>query len=170
MSEPRVLLLFDPGARPQNWNERMEPGEYAVLYSGRQPRLAGQGDGGGEEPACTVFGSLAEAEAHAVAEVGKDPVLLCRIYDQQGLAGRPVREIRGAQYKGESEISARFRRWGGSILLVGGILLWVVDANSDMKMGWPSAVAARIAPLGVILLVTELVIVIDGRRRRGQSG
>jgi hypothetical protein len=166
MSEPRVLLLFDPEARPQNWNERMAEGEYAVLYSGGQPRVAGQGEDGGEKSACTVFESLAEAEAHAAAKVAEDPTLRCRIYDQRGLAEQPVREIRGALHKGESEVSARFRRWGGTILLAGGIVLWVVDANSDMKMGWPSAVAARIALLGVILLATELAIVIEARRKR----
>ena len=141
------------------------------MYSGGQPRVAGhEGEGGGEAPACTVFGSLVEAEAHATVKVAEEPTLRCRIYDQHGLAGQPVREIRGALHKGESEISARFRRWGGTILLVGGIVLWVLDAHSDMKMGWPSTVAARIAPLGLILLVTELVIVIDARRKRGQSG
>lgn len=171
MGGPRVLLLFDPEARPQCWNERMVEGEYAVLYSGRQPRLTGlQGEGGGEEPACTVFGSLVEAEAHAAAKVAEDPTLRCRIYDQQGLAGQPVREIRGALYKGESEISARFRRWGGTILLVGGIALWVLDDHFDLKLGWPAALAAHIGPLGLILLVTELVIVIDARRKRGRSG
>src|SRR5579871_6187207 len=41
MSEPRVLLLFDPEARPQNWNERMSPGEYAVLYK-QEKQLQGQ--------------------------------------------------------------------------------------------------------------------------------
>ncbi|RSL17918.1 hypothetical protein EDE15_3470 [Edaphobacter aggregans] len=171
MSEPRVLLLFDPEARPQNWNERMAPGEYAVLYSGTQPRVVGREDeSGGGVPACTVFGSLAEAKAHAAAKVAEDPALRCRIYDQHGLAGQPVREIRGTQYKGESEISARFRRWGGSILLVAGIMLWVLDEHFDLKMGWPAAVAARIAPLGLILLVTELVIVVEARRQRGRSG
>lgn len=29
----RTILLFDPLAQPQSWNERMLPGEYAVLYS-----------------------------------------------------------------------------------------------------------------------------------------
>jgi hypothetical protein len=171
MSEPRVMLLFDPEARPQNWNERMAEGEYAVLYSGTQPRVVGREDeSGGGSPACTVFGSLAEAEAHAAARVAEEPTLRCRIYDQRGLAEQPVREIRGSLHKGESELSARFRRWGGTILLVGGIVLWVMDSNSDMKMGWPSAVAARIAPLGLILLATELVIVIEARRKRGRSG
>ena len=146
----------------------MAEGEYAVLYSGTQPQVVRREDkSGGGAPACTVFGSLAEAEAHAAARVAEEPTLRCRIYDQRGLAEQPVREIRGALHKGESELSARFRRWGGTILLVGGIVLWVMDSNSDMKMGWPSAVAARIAPLGLILLATELVIVIEARRRRG---
>src|ERR1700727_1288112 len=118
MSEPRVMLLYDPEARPQNWNERLAEGEYAVLYSGTQPRVVGQeSEGGGGAPTCTVFGSLAQAE---------EPTLRCRIYDQRGLAEQPVREIRGALHKGESEISARFRRWGGTILLVGGVVLWVM--------------------------------------------
>jgi hypothetical protein len=33
MNSPRTLPLFDSGAQPASWNERMSPGEYAVHYS-----------------------------------------------------------------------------------------------------------------------------------------
>ena len=64
MSPTRTLPLFDPHARPQSWNERMVPGEYATLYSslqvGSDPNRPIE-DG----PFCTVFSSLAEAEEDA---------------------------------------------------------------------------------------------------------
>jgi hypothetical protein len=41
-----TLPLFDPGAQPASWNERMSVGEYGVHYSSfdsRVPRVSGMG-------------------------------------------------------------------------------------------------------------------------------
>jgi hypothetical protein len=165
MAQSRTLLLFDPNARPQCWNERMTSGEYAVLYSGTQSVPSDHRDGtpaGG--PSCTVFSTLAEAEEHANQQVALIPSLRCRIYDHQGLAVQPVREIRGSQYKGESEISPRFRRWAGSILFFGGLALVILDWSTDFNLSWPATIGVRMFPVGLVLLVTELVIVITARR------
>jgi hypothetical protein len=165
MAPSRTLLLFDPNAQPQCWNERMASTEYAVLYSGIQPAPSRHRDGPPVSgPYCTVFSTLAEAEEHAAQQVALIPTLRCRIYDHQGLAVQPIREIRGNQYKGDSEISARFRRWAGSILFFGGLALVVVDWSSDFSLSWPATIGVRMFPVGVVLLVTELVIVITARR------
>ena len=164
MAQSRTLLLFDPNAQPQCWNERMTSTEYAVLYSG-QPIPSHNLDGTpATGPTCTVFSTLAEAEEHATQQVALIPTLRCRIYDHQGLAVQPVREIRGSQYKGESEISARFRRWAGSILFFGGLALVALDWISDFSLSWPATIGVRMFPVGLILLVTELVIVITTKR------
>ena len=162
MAQSRTLLLFDPTAQPQCWNERMAPGEYAVLYSSLQPNISGHHDG----PFCTVFNSLPEAEEHAAQQIALVPTLRCRIYDHHGLGGNPTREIRGSQYKGDSEISARFRRWCGSILFFGGIALVVLDWSRDFDLSWPATVGIRMIPVGLILLLTEFVIVITARRNK----
>jgi hypothetical protein len=165
MAPSRTLLLFDPNAQPQCWNERMTSSDYAVLYSGIQPASSVHRDGtpvGG--PTCTVFSTLAEAEEHATQQVALIPTLRCRIYDHHGLAVQPIREIRGTQYKGESEISARFRRWAGSILFFGGLALVVLDWSTDFNLSWPATIGVRMFPVGLVLLVTELVIVITTRR------
>ncbi len=169
MAQPRTLLLFDPDAQPQCWNERMAPGEYAVLYSSNQLAALGEQKSipiGG--PFCTVFGSLTEAEEHARQQVRLLPTLRCRIYDQEGLGREPVREIRGSEHKGESEISARFRRWGGSVLFFGGLGLTILDWSKDFSLSWPAMIGTRMMPVGLILLVTELVVVIEARRKKSR--
>jgi hypothetical protein len=170
MAQSRTLLLFDPNAQPQSWNERMTPTEYAVLYSAVPPRSSDHQNGTpADGPYCTVFNTLAEAEEHATQQVALIPTLRCRIYDHQGLAVQPVREIRGSQHKGESEITARFRRWAGSILFLGGLALIIFDWSADFKLSWPATIGMRMFPVGLILLVTELVIVITARRARRNS-
>jgi hypothetical protein len=163
MSPPRTLPLFDPHAQPQSWNERMAPGEYAVLYSLNQAAASG--------PTCTIFPTLPEAEQHAAEQVALQPTLRCRIYDHQGLGQQPLRELRGAEYKGESEITARFRRWGGSAFFFGGLALFALDAMSGSSLTWPGILAARMLPVGIALLAMELGIVLEARRksRRAQS-
>jgi hypothetical protein len=170
MAQSRTLLLFDPNAQPQCWNERMTSTEYAVLYSHIHPIPSDHQDGDPiSGPVCTVFSTLAEAEDYATQQVALIPSLRCRIYDHQGLAVQPVREIRGSQYKGDSEISARFRRWAGSILFLGGLALIVLDWSTDFKLSWPATIGMRMFPAGLILLVTELVIVITTRRAHRDS-
>ena len=170
MAPSRTLLLFDPNAQPQCWNERMTSSEYAVLYSGIQPVPSDHQDGTPTSgPYCTVFSTLAEAEEHAVQQVTLIPTLRCRIYDHRGLAVQPILEIRGSQHKGESEISARFRRWAGSILFVGGLALVLLDWSTDFKLSWPATIGVRMFPVGLVLLVTELVIVITAKRSHRDS-
>jgi hypothetical protein len=167
MTQSRTLLLFDPDAQPQCWNERMAPGEYAVLYSSTDLAPPGEQKSvpmGG--PFCTVFGSLSEADEHAREQVRLLPTLRCRIYNHEGLGREPVLEIRGAEYKGESEISARFRRWGGSVLFFGGLGLTILDWSTDFSLSWPAMIGTRMLPVGLILLVIELAIVIEARRKK----
>jgi hypothetical protein len=174
MSPSRTIPLFDPNAHPQSWNERMAPGEYAVLYSLNQPSALNQRTPGSpthQGPVCTIFPTLPKAEQHAAQQVALQPTLRCRIYDHQGLGIQPVREFRGVEHKGESEISPRFRRWGGSAFFFGGIALFLVDWISGFDLSWPSIVAARMLPVGIALLVMEFGIVLEARRKnhRAQS-
>jgi hypothetical protein len=165
MAQSRTLLLFDPNAQPQSWNERMTSTEYAVLYSGIQPVPSDHRDDTPKSgPVCTVFSTLAEAEEHAAQQVALIPTLRCRIYDHQGLAVQPIREIRGTQHKGDSEISARFRRIAGAILFFGGLALLILDWSSNFNLTWPATIGIRLIPAGLVLLVTELVIIITKRR------
>jgi hypothetical protein len=83
MNPLRTLALFDSGAQPASWNERMSPGEYAVHYSSFDSSAPGTG------PSCTILGSLAEAEEYARPQVALKPALRCRIYDHEGFVGPP---------------------------------------------------------------------------------
>jgi hypothetical protein len=168
MAEPRILLLFDPKATPQTWNERMSPGEYAVLYSNLQPPLAGQqaDSFSSTDPICVVFDSLGAAEEYATRQAAQFPKLRCRIYDHHGLGRSPVREIAGTEGAEKNQISARFRVWVGGGLLLTGIALGLAEWLSDFRLTWAGTVAARMAPVGVILLITELAIVLEARRKK----
>ena len=159
MIPPRTVPLFDPGAQPASWNERMSPGEYAVHYSSFDKVARGIG------PSCTILGSLEEAEEYAKAQVMLNPELRCRIYDDRGFVGPPILEVCGQRYKGESEISPRFRRWFGSLLFFGGLALVIVDWSSDFKLTWPATIGARMLIPGLILLVTELALMLHAKRK-----
>ena len=162
MDRGRTLLLFDPAAQPQSWNERMTPGEFAVLYSGAV-------SGAPDVATCEIFPSLSEAEEYAARQTALFPALRCRIYDHHGLAGQPVREIRGSQFIGESEISGRFRRWAGSLLFFGGIALFAMDWRAGFSLSWPAMLGVRMMPVGLFLLVVELMIFVSARRKKVSS-
>ena len=161
MSRPRTLLLFDPYVVPHSWNERMAPGEFAVLYSSHESSP----DNISGAPHCTVFTSLAEAEEYANNEIKRSSTLRCRIYGTAGLGGPPLLEVRGTDYRGESEMSAGFRRWCGSILFFGGLGLILLDWTSDFRLTWPATIGARAMPVGLILLLTEAIILYVNRRK-----
>jgi hypothetical protein len=164
MSYPRQLLLFDEGLQV-SWNERMTPGEYAVHYSS----FEGPSN---VAPYCTVFGDLKEAEEYARQQVIKRPALRCRIYDHQGMIGAPLRDIRGSEFKGDTDLSPRFRRWGGLVLFFGGLVLVIVDWSVDFRLTWPGTVGSRMLIPGLILLLTDIVFVLNARlaRRRAARG
>ena len=135
----------------------MEAGEFAVHYSSFDHPSA--------SPFCTVFGSLSEAKAYAAEQVARRPDLRCRIYDRQGFIGAPICEFIGDSYKGEGEISSRFRRWVGSLLFFPGLILTAIDWQYDFSLNWPAMIGTRMLFPGLILLVTEMVIVFNARRR-----
>jgi hypothetical protein len=163
MDQPRTLLLFDAGARPQGWNERMKLGEYAILYSSLRLGSDAENSVAMREPFCSVFSTVADAEEYAAQQVALMPTLGCRIY---GLGRQPIREICGSGYKGEEEMSPRFRRWWGYGLFLGGMVLLVIDWRADFGLLWPAMFATRMMPIGLLLLVTELVIFIEARRNK----
>jgi hypothetical protein len=136
----------------------MTAGEYAVHYSSF--------DGApGTAPSCTVFSSLAEAEAYAREQIAQRPDLRCRIYDHQGFVGPPIREVSGRNYKGESVISQGFRRWVGSVLFFGGLVLVIVDWSHDFGLTWPAMIGLRMLIPSLILLMTEAVVMVQASRK-----
>ncbi len=154
MSLPRTVLLFDPRAEPASWNERILPGEYAIHYSHSKDAA----------PTCTIVASLAAAEQYAAEQVALDPTLRCRIYDHRGFVGAPIREVRGMQYVAPSDITPRFRRWAGSVLFFGGIILTIIDWGTAFKLGWPAMIGTRMMVPGFVLLFIEAMILLQAKR------
>jgi len=136
----------------------MTAGEYAVHYSKFD-------SSSGFSPVCTVFDTLSEAEAYAKEQIAQRPDLRCRIYDHQGFIGAPILEFRGSSYKGDRDLSPRFRRWVGSVLLIGGLILTAIDWSHDFKLSWPAMIGTRILIPGLVLLATEAVIAFDKKRK-----
>ena len=136
----------------------MKPGEYAVHYSSFDHAP-------GTPPACTIFSSLEEAESYARQETTARPDLRCRIYDHHGFIGAPMREVRGSKFKGDSEISSRFRRWVGSALFLSGSLLILLDWTHDFSLSWPAMIGTRLFFPGLFLLVTEAILMLLARQK-----
>jgi hypothetical protein len=154
--EGRRVKLFDAAASPPSWNERMVPGEYAVHYSNFGPDHVGA-------PYCDVFPTLHAAGLYATDATLQRTDLRCQIYDHHGMVGAPIREIRGAHFKGETDLG-RFRRWGGGILFIGGAILTGVDWAADFRFGWPAMIGTRMLLPGLILLVTEGLLILHTRQ------
>jgi len=179
--QPRTLPLFDPHSQPQSWNERMVDGEFAVLYTGNpippppspndiglssEPDSLGRSAAPANQPYCVLFPSLIAAEEFAAQQVALHPRLRCRVYDHHGLANPPLRELTGPQFKHESDLSPRLRRWIGSILLFGGMLLFAIDWIGDFRFNWPSMVGSRMIPTGLVLLFIEAGILLNRAQQR----
>jgi len=141
----------------------MAENEYAVHYSNF-------GDSPNASPFCTIFSNLAEAETYAKEQIAKRPDLRCRIYDHRGLVGKPIREFKGSSYKGDSDLSPRFRRWVGSVLFFGGLILTIVDWRVDFRFLWPSMLGTRMILPGLLLLLTEAIIVFYARYKKEHTG
>lgn len=165
MHEPRTLPLFDPQATPQSWNERMAPGEYAVLFANTRPQSISPSAG----PVCVVFDSLASAEEYAHAQVALQPRLRCNIYDHHGLANAPLEVIAGTQGADNSGISSTFRRWVGGALFIIGAVLGIAEWHSDFRLTWAGTLGSRIGPIGAILLITEAGVMITARQKRKRA-
>jgi hypothetical protein len=156
---PRQLPLEDDSLIRGVWNQRMVPGEQAVHYSSYQAA-------GYSGPYCTVLGSLDEAVTYAQKQVKQRPDLRCTIYNHRGFVGAPLADIRGCEFKDKSALSPRFRRWAGSILFFGGLILTILDWRSDFELSWPAMIGTRVIFPGFGLLLIEVFAQLNARRGR----
>lgn len=165
MQDGHIVPLFDPKAQPAHWNERMRPGDFAVLFANRQPAAIDPALG----PVAVIFDTLAGARQYAVTETLKEPHLRCSIYTEQGLALPPLQVIAGAKGADRSFLSSRFRLWAGGICLGVGAALGVAELASGMQLNWAGMLGSRIGPAGVLLLLTELGVRLSARQRKPPS-
>lgn len=142
----------------------MVAGEYAVHFS--------QSAGDVDSRTCAVLPSLRDAESFAHEQVLLHPTLLCRVFDHHGFVGAPAAEIAGKGYKGHNDITPRFRRWVGSLLFFGGSILFITDWVANFRFDWPSVLGSRLIIPGLILLVTEALVMLHNRRKveAGKTG
>ena len=142
----------------------MAEGEFAVLFSGDRPGTV-EGEPTPEVPFCVVAADMVNAERYANEAVVQHPEMIARVYDRRGMVGAPLFEAHGAKAN-RSEISARFRRWAGGGLFGVGAALGLAEIISGFTINWAGMLAARLLPVGVVLLLTEAAIVVSARRER----
>ncbi|WP_263417496.1 hypothetical protein [Terriglobus albidus] len=142
----------------------MAEGEFAVLFSGDRPETV-EGEATPEGPFCVVAADMADAERYAREVVVLYPTMITRVYDRRGMVGAPLFEAHGAKAN-HSEISARFRRWAGGSLFGVGAALGLAEIISGFTINWAGMLAARLLPVGVVLLLTEAAIVVGARREQ----
>jgi hypothetical protein len=56
------------------------------------------------------------------------------------------------------------------VLLFGGAALLAVDWMQDFRLNWPSLIGARMLLPGLVLVVTEIVIVLNARNKSRHGG
>ena len=163
MDYPRKLPLYDENLKAGTWHERMVPGEFAVHYSSFLAKEYGG-------LYCSVFGTLGDAVTHAQQQVRERPALQCLIYDHEGFVGAPLRDIRGPAFKDRNSLSPRFRRWGGAILFLAGLILMFIDWRTDFELMWPGMFGSRIIIPGFALLLMDAIITIHQKRKKRMAG
>jgi hypothetical protein len=140
----------------------MAEAEFAVLFSGDRPETV-EGEPAPDVPFCVVASDMAGAERFAREAVVQHPTMIARVYDRRGMVGAPLFEAAGAKAN-RSEISAKFRRWAGGGLFGVGAALGLAEIISGFTINWAGMLAARLLPVGVVLLLTEAAIVVGARR------
>lgn len=145
----------------------MTDGEFALFYDGvAVPLSISRDDIGLSTPFCSIFSSRERAEQFARQQVAAYPALRCRLFDHDGLGRPPLMEVRGAAYKGESEITPRIRRWLGGGLFVSGAVLTLVDWRVDFRYMWASTLGTRLMVPGGTLLVVEAAYQLNAAQKR----
>ena len=114
----QVLKLYDPARKPTEWTGLVHPGQYAVFHSDVATDVEKTADGRylrpGEDSTCSVFDSLAEAEAYCEARVDANPTLRCDIYDHTGKSRPPM-----LTYVNRAHLNTPSRRvyWGWALVI-----------------------------------------------------
>jgi hypothetical protein len=142
----------------------MSEGEFAVLFSGDRPATV-EGESTPEGPFCVVAADMVAAERYANEAVVQHPEMIARVFDRRGMVGAPLFEAHGSKAN-RNEISARFRRWAGGGLFITGAALGLAEIISGFSINWAGMLAARLLPVGVVLLLTEAAIVLSSRREK----
>ena len=109
----RLLKLYDPTRKPTEWTGLVYPGQYAVFHSDVATDIEKTAEGHylrpGDDSTCTIFNSLAEAEAYCEAKVEVISNLPCDVYDHTGKSRPPM-----LTYVNRAHLGApnRRARWG----------------------------------------------------------
>lgn len=120
------LKLYDPTRKPAEWTGLVRSGQYAVFHSDIGTDVEKTPDGRylqpGEDSACMIFDSLAEAEAYCEAKVEAIPNLRCDIYDHTGKSRPPM-----LTYVNKVHLKTPVRRvyWGWALVAGSLPLFWI---------------------------------------------
>lgn len=117
----QVLKLHDPARKPAEWTGLVHPGQYAVFHSDIATDVEKTPEGRylqpGDDSTCTIFDSLADAEAYCEAKVEAIPNLRCDVYDHTGKSRPPL-----LTYVNRIHLNASNRRARWGWILIGASL------------------------------------------------
>jgi hypothetical protein len=90
----QVLRLHDPGRRPANWTEIIQPGQFAAFAKNLDTGAPSDAAGGlfraPSDVACYVFDSLHEAQTFCEASASRAPAIGFDVFDATGRANPPL--------------------------------------------------------------------------------
>src|ERR1051325_10781581 len=122
----QVLRLYNPARKPTEWTGLVHPGQYAVFHLDVATDVEKTADGHylkpEEQSTCTVFDSLAEAEAYCEAKVETIPNLRCDIYDHTGKSRPPL-----LTYVNRIHLRSPSNRvrWGWALIAASAPCFWI---------------------------------------------
>lgn len=127
-----TVPVYDPARTPRDWMDLVRPTQCAVfasLVDGGDPCDL-DGVRSGAVPTCTIFDSLADAEAFCLARIERLPAVRFDVFDAGGRS-RPalltiVHPSRNAALEGHVG-SVRVRRWTAVALLIAAPVLFWLD-------------------------------------------
>jgi hypothetical protein len=163
----RTVPIFEEGAHPSVWSDRMRPGEFAVLCEDARTGAAKQPDNTlaptADSHICTIFDSREEAEDFARKRVEVYPAMRCVVFDHEGRAGQPLLVVNRPEFAPRGDIGPVFRRWVGGICLVAGLACGAWEIAHDYATIWAGALAIRLLPVAAVFLGVELVFWAQGK-------
>jgi hypothetical protein len=128
----RVVRLHDPGRRPADWTEIIQPGQFAIFAkagsTGVPCDLEGRPFPNQAETSCAIAESIADARTFCEAAVHRHPTVQFDVFDSDGRTHPPVITVVHPDAAGALETSPRAMRirqvmaWG---LIAAGIPLIV---------------------------------------------
>lgn len=150
----------DPGRVPPHWSSMIRTGQFAVFVFDARNHVPRDPDGSVPRAGASLAlcDDLAEANDFAHRLVGGRPDLCCEIYGHDDEYGQPRSAVYDPDFHDKHRGRGAARRntvWGSLALLCGAILV-VIDFRRDLAWLWGYIVGLKCMIVGTSLLINGL--------------